>query len=130
MKVVCNPSMQMEKFDKPVRSVNCYDNVKRRHAKRRKYAMRKINVSNGVFSRGVFFFFLFIYLFKISRQVYIHTYIKYTYIHNIYIHTHTCHRIGLSAGPIFALSLNGIGTVSVLVQKHVTYSIFKFTSIE
>ena len=26
MKVVSNPSMQMEKFDRPVRSVNCYDN--------------------------------------------------------------------------------------------------------
>ena len=37
----------------------------------------------------------FLYLFKISRQVYIHTYIKYTYIHNIYIYTHSCHRIGL-----------------------------------
>ena len=27
MKVVRNPSMQMEEFDRPVRSVNCYDNV-------------------------------------------------------------------------------------------------------
>ena len=26
MKVVRNPSMQMEKFDRPMRSVNCYDN--------------------------------------------------------------------------------------------------------
>ena len=26
MKVVRNPSMQMEKFDRPVHSVNCYDN--------------------------------------------------------------------------------------------------------
>ena len=26
MKVVRNASMQMEKFDRPVRGVNCYDN--------------------------------------------------------------------------------------------------------
>ena len=42
-----------------------------------------------------YIYLFFIYSFKISRQVYIHTYIKYTNIHNIYIHTHTCHRIGL-----------------------------------
>ena len=27
MKVVCNPSMQMEKFDRPMYDVNCYDNA-------------------------------------------------------------------------------------------------------
>ena len=32
MKVVRNPSMQMEKFDRPVRSVNCHDNGLARQA--------------------------------------------------------------------------------------------------
>ena len=32
MKVVRNPSIQMEKFDRPVRNVNCYDNSPRRHS--------------------------------------------------------------------------------------------------
>lgn len=27
MKVVCNPSVQKENFDRPVRNVNCYSNI-------------------------------------------------------------------------------------------------------
>ena len=36
MKVVRDPSMQMERFDRPVRSVNCYDNDLLRVASSRK----------------------------------------------------------------------------------------------